>query len=47
MKKTNFVYRCKYVSSCKVSISISLENIKNIINKEINEIIDIEIKKNK
>ena len=45
MNKTNFVYRCKYASSCKVSISISLENIKNIINKETNENIDIEIKK--
>ena len=45
MNKTSFVYRCKYASSCKVSISISLENIKNIINKETNENIDIEIKK--
>jgi len=35
-KKINkeIIYRCKYANSCKVYISINLDNIKKIISKE-------------
>ena len=39
IKKVNkeIIYRCKYATTCKVYISIDLENMKNIMSKDYDE----------